>query len=58
MSRDKYFFDGLFGFLFFVKKVQNKVSACFYDSLNNCGNLSSNPLQGAGSRFSIAGCDS
>jgi hypothetical protein len=39
------------------KKIQNKVSACFYESLTNCENSSGNPLQEACSGFPKAACD-
>jgi hypothetical protein len=53
---------GFHNFLpFLVKKIQNKVSACFYEisgkSLTNCENLSSIPLQEACSGFPVAACD-
>jgi hypothetical protein len=39
------------------KKIQIKVSACFYESLKNCENSSGNPLQEACFGFPKAACD-
>jgi hypothetical protein len=43
---------------FFVEKIENNVSACFFKSLTNFENHSSHHLQEAFSGFQVAACDS